>query len=147
MNESKPVFDELQAWQMQIDPAWGREATDQLLNQTYNGETKDDKKEHYWGLLSMYTRDLRLGNLDKFMFPVMVDYTSLANDLLVDGYGRSFMACMSKVIPTMEISQSRNGFLRKRSRTSTKEEKLTMTDNNKRGLFGGNKQREEEYRR
>jgi hypothetical protein len=94
-----------------------------------------------WEMLSFYTQDMRLANLDTLndQFKYCTYYLDWAADALRNGYYRSFASALSKVITQLELSQSKGGFLRKRMGTVTSENKHEVTEGKKTTLFGGRK--------
>jgi hypothetical protein len=137
---SKP-FSDLEFSYMTIDPSWGKEVTaelrrklqDKKYEETFEEKDEDGKPtgilrvpiDDLWSLLAMYTKDVRLGNLDMWGQKYVEDQLDLASDCLALGYIRSFTRALSRAITKLEVSQSRGGFLRKRSNTFTKEQFTT----------------------
>jgi len=149
----KLPVNELDLTFMTTEPAWGREAPAELQSKlvklvgqaylTEDGRTVIDAEPMY-GLLAMYTRDLRLGNLAVWNgeVDVCVHWLNLAGDLLRDGYIESFFSALSRVITMLELSQSKGGFLRRRHGTITQEKTGSEgVEPARRGLMGGNKQK------
>jgi hypothetical protein len=98
------------------------------------------KRESLWAIHSYYTRDLRLGNLDRkdaFEFKYCVHYLDLAGDMLKTGMLQPFVICISRVATMLELSQSRGGFLRKEMNTLRSENKQELLEPAKKSLFGG----------
>jgi len=94
--------------------------------------------EPLWGLLSYYTRDLRLGNLSSWNDEVKYchHWLSLAGDCLRLGFINSFLSALSRVIDRLEISQSKGGFYRKRMGTVTSEQiRSDLEPSNNKNLF------------
>lgn len=150
---SLPV-NELDLTFMTTQPAWGREAPAELQNKLIKlvGEEykRDDGRlvidaEPMWGLLAMYTRDLRLGNLAVWNgeLDVCNFWLNLSGDLLRDGYVESFFSALSRVITMLELSQSKGGFLRRRHGTITQERTGSgdSIDPARRGVMGNNKKK------
>ena len=133
--------------QMQLtDPKWGHNVPIELKEklskikgymQTEGGYV--EVKEQLWGLLSFYTRDVRLGNLSYIMGEVEYCryYLDLANDLLREDYIEPFLTCLSRVATVLELSQSKGGFLRKIFSTIKQEHYREEKEPKKRNLFGG----------
>jgi hypothetical protein len=148
----KTPYNELDLQFMITEPAWGKEATtelnkkvSQVIGEAYymcldceKPSNSKDKcshckgsniqlvidKEPLWGLLSYYTRDLRLGNLSTWNNEISFchHWLSLAGDLLRAGHVKSFLSALSRVVDRIEISQSKQGFYRKRMGTVTSEQ-------------------------
>lgn len=92
----------LDAEMMTTNPVWGREVPEELYQ-----ELKEK-----WGQLGFYTRDLRLGNLQKDQEKIANYYLNLAGDCLDWKLIDSFMKCLRHVISMTELSQSRKMALR-----------------------------------
>lgn len=140
------------------ETGWGKDATPELQSKltkvlrekniyTPYGE-KVETTEQLWGLLSYYTRDIRLGNLSRMNGEVkyVVHWLNLAGDSLRAGYPKSFLSAITRAISIIEVSQSVNGFLRRRNQTHTYESYQQELQPKKRGLFGQRKGMEEGFR-
>lgn len=134
---------------MTTDPVWGQpEVNDTLkerLSKISEGVDADGKpiykKENLWGLLNFYTRDLRLANLSKWdEIPYVTYYLDLAGDFLQSDMIQPFIICLSRAATLLELSQSKNGFLRRRMNTFTQEKFQQELEPPKKSLFGGRKQ-------
>jgi len=130
---------------MTIDPAWGKEATQELHSLLIeSGEiTKDDsgkevivEDRHLWGILNYFTRDLRLGNLNNELYLRALRYIDLAGDCISRNLIKGFLASLRRVISILELSQSRGGFLRRRSNTFTQENFESPLEPKKKTFFG-----------
>lgn len=95
-------------------------------------------EEGLWSLLGFYTRDMRLGNLNRFDGEVEFCsyYLDLANDYLQAGMVEPFLICLSRVATKLELSQSRGGFLRRRMNTLSHESINIDNEPKKANLFG-----------
>lgn len=95
-------------------------------------------KRSLWGMMGYYTRDLRLANLDPRNNEILYAqyYLDLAGDCLKEGYTEAFLVCLSRVATLLELSQSKNGFLRKQTNTFRTESSQELLDPPKKGLFG-----------
>lgn len=146
-------INELDLQLMIVDSEWGKDIAPELyerLSETGGIEQKDGKfkvgKKHLWGLLTYYTRDMRLGNLDRETFIACVTWLDFAGDCLRLGYVKSFLTSLSRVITMLELSQSRGGFLRKRLGTFTQENYSEFSESEKKkGLFGAKKEKQGGY--
>jgi len=137
--------------QMQmIEPGYGRGGiSTELANKLREyGVTIDEEgkpvyidKGSMWGILGYFTKDIRLGNLDKFSgeYAYVKYYLDLAGDLLQADMIKAFLIALSRSATVIEISQSKNGFLRRRSTTITSENKYEGLDPKKHNVFTGNK--------
>jgi len=153
-----PMSD-LDFYLMTTDSVWGKdtaEISEDLrgkLSKLYsqvdkNGkplQTPDGKfvvsKEGLWGLLGFYTRDMRLANLNFLELVYCQYYLDLANDLLQVNFAKAFLISLSRVATILELSQSKNGFLRRRMHTFTSESFNENIEPQKKNLFGfGQKQ-------
>ena len=137
--------------QMQLtDPKWGqdvpielKEKLTEILGYYQDEETGESVpfEQKLWGLLSFYTRDMRLGNLSTVMGEPQYCryYLDLAGDLLREGYINAFLTALSRVISVLELSQSRAGFLRKIFTTLRHEHFKEEIEPKRKNLFGGKK--------
>lgn len=139
--ESDPPFSELEMQFRTTRPTWGREATAELdKNLTYFKNKKEDNDiKRLWGLLSYYTQDIRLGNLDGQEVIYCQYWLDTAGMCLSLSCKKSFMSSMRKVITVLEVSQSKRGFLRRRMGTFTREDVKGDMSKNK-PLMGGRKE-------
>jgi len=147
----------IDAQMQQVNPAWGQmheipqEMRNHLANYEYlkdeDGNKVTDESgrpvvvdKNLWGRLSIYTRDLRMGNISKnWGEPEYVEhYVDLANDLINEGFKEPGIISLSRGITKLEISQSRNGFFRKNENT-IRQETTSRDEPPKRTLFGGGK--------
>jgi len=164
-NSRTMPYNDLDMQFLLTDPSWGREGSAELVaavsiavGESYLrcGECKkksfDDKgfcnscksslkervidKKPLWGLQSYYSRDLRLGNLTRADMNSALYYLSLAGDFIRTDNIKSFMTSISRVSDIIELSQSRDGFVRKRFGTITQERiDSTGDDPKKKDLF------------
>ena len=111
----------------------------EVLTDSNNNEVVLRIKQSLWGLLSYYTKDMRLGNLDQSDYVRAVYYLDLAGDCLRDGYTSAFMACIQRVITVLELSQSKKGFLRKAMGTIRQENITGEMEPKKTSILGGKK--------
>lgn len=103
------------------------------------GNIQVEDKGSLWGILGYYTRDIRLGNLDKFAgeYAYVKYYLDLAGDLLQADLIKSFLIALSRAATVIEISQSKGGFLRRRINTLTSENQYSGLDPSKKSIFTG----------
>lgn len=97
------------------------------------------KKNSLWAMHAYYTRDMRLGNLDKknpLEFLSCQYDLDLAGDMLKTEMLEPFMILLSRVATILELSQSRGGFLRKEMNTLRSEQKQELLEPPKKSLFG-----------
>lgn len=143
-------FNDLELMYMTTTPSWGREATDELDNELLKDikklartdpETGEQiiPKKALWGVLSYYTRDLRLGNLTGSQLSYCQEWLDYAGACIRRGYKETFLASLSRVITMIELSQSHKGFLRRRQGTITREDikGSAYEESSKRKLTGG----------
>jgi len=102
-------------------------------------DVKVEVREYLSGILAVYTRDMRLGNLSAQEFEYVAYYVDLAVDLLEEGYASACVIALNKALSRLEISSSKGGFLRKLFRTARNENVLTSLEPPKKNPFGGNK--------
>lgn len=114
-----------------------------IMHKLGRGEiAKDEEKAVAWELMSFYTRDLRLANLNVLTGEIQYcqHYIDLAGDCLREGYMEAFAAALSRAATLLELSQSKGGFLRRRQNTLTQESlQGELEPAKKRLLFGGKK--------
>jgi len=129
-----------------IKPNWGKkgaipESLRERLKEYYKSQDPDTKEvsiafNDLWGLLGSYTEDLRLGNLDnKVDIPYCEHYLNLAQDLLKEELFKPFIIALTRVATRIELSQSKNGFLRRRPNAIETKQSSTMNDSKKSGFF------------
>lgn len=152
-NSNIPISDlDLQA--QLTNPLWGKDLNDQLKAKLYSiidkklDESTGEETvtvENLWNLLNFYTRDMRLANLSLLTgeYEYTRKYLDLAGDCLSSGYIKGFITALSRVITILELSQSKNGFFRRRSNTLTNENYISPLEPNKKGLFGGSKPKDD----
>lgn len=134
---------------MLTDSVWGKsEVSSDLKDRVSRYYTQTDEegnkivtKESLWGLLSFYTRDVRLGNLSKMDNELQAcrTYLNLAGDFLQNNCLEPFLICLSRAATILETSQSKGGFLRKTMNTLRQENIRQELDPPKKGLLGGSK--------
>lgn len=90
-----------------------------------------------WELLGLFTRDFRLGFLEKTDLELCEFNLTLSYDLAQMGMKKSVATAYSRAIARNELSQSKNGFLRKRPNTLRTEHVSGELDPQRRTLFGG----------
>ena len=119
-------------WNMMLtDTMWGsqqisKQIKDKIRGRTVSGKGNTNRgieKVEAWELLTFYTRDLRLANLSNLggELEYCEYYTDLSGDMLREGFPESFATCLGRLATKLELSQSKNGFLRKRQNTLTTE--------------------------
>lgn len=122
-----------------------REGREEMMRQLKDGEVpKESEKAAAWELLSFYTRDLRLANLNVLTGEVQYcqHFIDLAGDLLRDGYMEAFATALARAATLLELSQSKGGFLRRRQNTLTTESlQGEIEPQKKKLLFAGKSQR------
>lgn len=132
--------------QMQItDPAW-QNLSPQLRNKLVKlvgTELKDNIQQDIYdelsGILGLYTRDIRLGNLSSFNgeFQYVSYYLDLAVDLLSNGMTESCITAMNKALSILELSSSKGGFLRKLINTFRTEKISNVLEPERKNIMGG----------
>lgn len=135
---------------MLTNSVWGRqevpEELKEALSKFYAEPGEDGKvvitKSSAWGLLGIYTRDLRLGNLSDWNNELIVCryMIDLASDLLSSNMAEPFLISMSRAASILETSQSKGGFLRKIMNTLIQKQTVQQLEPPKRGFMGGNKE-------
>lgn len=94
-----------------------------------------------WNTLSFFTRDFRLGNLNRWTgdLDFCEYYTQLAGDFLHEGMKAPFNIALSRVAGKLELSQSVGGFFRRRAGTFSQEHINVDQGPAKANLFGKGK--------
>lgn len=93
-------------------------------------------KKNMWERLNFYTRDMRLGNLDRTEMEYCHWWLDFASDSLQEDYFESFVVSLSRAATIIELSQSKKGFLRKQPNTLTTENKYLEMEPAKKSLLG-----------
>lgn len=127
------------------DPVWGtpyvspelRERLTRLYEKN-RGKGAEAVEMSLWGLMSSYTRDIRLGNLSRISGELQYCqyHIDLANHFLQEGYVKPFLLSLGYAATILELSQSKGGFLRKILNTF-REEKRTITEEPKKRRLTG----------
>lgn len=93
-----------------------------------------------WSLLGFYTRDMRLGHLSQWNGELQYCqyFLDLAGDFLQVNMIDSFITSLSRAATILELSQSKNGFLRKQMNTLRTENLSGEMEAPKKKLFGSN---------
>jgi hypothetical protein len=158
MSMHKP-YDSLDLAYLEVEPAYGKEATQEFSERLrkitnkaeplYHPDGKPKLDEHgrqmyavdtvlLWEELGFYVRDLRFGNLSSMNGDVEFceHYMDLAGDLLNFGCASSFTTAYRRVVTKLELSQSKDGFYRRNKNTFTGK-KITVTDPRQKKMMGG----------
>jgi hypothetical protein len=130
---------------LNINSVWGKneippelkEALTQRFNFTDSNNTVHEFKKSNWNLLGFFTRDFRLGNLDSAGIDLCDHYGRLANELINIGFSDPCNICLARIALKLELSQSKNGFLRKQNNTLIQEKNITTKEPTRKNLFGG----------
>lgn len=142
---------------MLTDSVWGHPDVSldlrEQLTKLYSDGQKDEKgnlvctKKEMWGLLSFYTRDMRLGNLSRIDNELQTCryFLNLAGDFLQENQIEPFLICLSRVATILETSQSKGGFLRKIMNTLRQEHYKQELEPPKKSMFGGKKDKRGGY--
>lgn len=97
------------------------------------------EEDTLWNVLGFYTQDLRLANLDKDEIHYCKEYLNFSGDCLQMGLKGSFLLIIERVATTTEISQSKQGFLRRRMGTLTNENISNDIEPKRKNIFGMSK--------
>ena len=100
------------------------------------------QKDVWLELQAIFTRDLRLGNLNSSEVNYCNYMINLAGDLLDEGYYSAFGKALRLAIAPLELSQSRSFALRKLMNTLISQQKITEEEAPKRSLLGSGKHKE-----
>lgn len=144
---------ELDLHMLITDPAWGKEVLNPsikarlsrlIIAQNEKGEEKTII-ENLWELLSFYTRDMRLANLSVWdgELNYVSYYLDLAGDLLEAEMITPFIIALSRGANRLELSQSKNGFLRRRMNTFSQESISGEIEPPKKSIFGSSSKKKE----
>lgn len=149
---SAPMSD-LELNYMITQPVWGDDVSEDFKNalkEVYLVENQDGTTQEIesslWGILGLYTRDIRLSNLahnilfDELNF--VRYYLNLSADLLAFGYRKASLIALKEAITIIETSQGKGGFLRRRMGTFTSERKEEILEPKRKMLFGGKNKNE-----
>lgn len=124
------------------ESVWGKDGVSRTLRerlvQSVNADGNVEGRE-LWGVLSYFTRDMRLANLDRKQTINCEYYLNLAGDFLNEEMLEPFILCLSRAASILELSQSKKGFLRKRLGTFTHEQHKKNDEPAKMSLMGGKK--------
>lgn len=129
-----------------LDSLWGKKGKinedlqKKLTQAKYYKDIESGKlmvdKDDLWAVLGNYTRDLRLGNLDKVELGICWHYLNFASDCLKGSFVNSFIVSMSRVATILELSQSKYGFLRRRPNTLETSKTEQTLEPKRKGFFG-----------
>jgi len=109
------------------------------IKEEYLEDVKVNQEFNYWELLSFYTRDFRLANLSKQEMEFCVNRSGLASDLISENMPKAFAALMGQVAPYLELSQSKDGWLRENLNKLTMEQRQQVLEPPKKDFFGRTK--------
>ena len=134
---------ELDFNKMMTDPVWGSSEINQDLKSKLTrmyGELDKDGKESVtqkslWSFLAIYTRDLRLSNLNREEMCVVTYFLNLAGYFILCDMNRAAMYAMIPAITILDTAQSKNGFLRRQMHTF-RHEQFKQEEPVKKSLFG-----------
>lgn len=120
LNEAEPRIiprNELDLNMLTTESAWGKSDVSKTLRERLTQVVKDTSgnigQRELWGILSFFTRDMRLANLSAQEMVYCQYYLDLAGDLLNEDSVEPFIICLSRAAAVLELSQSKKGFLRK----------------------------------
>jgi hypothetical protein len=99
------------------DYVYMRNPNTQEILTNEDGTPKLVMQKDLWGILQIFNRDWRLGNIDKQEEAVYIRYyLDLTSDILTvlgDDYRECALISMERALSVNETSQSKGGFLRK----------------------------------
>lgn len=141
---------ELDLQLMTLNAVWGVNEINyefkEKLSQYYVTEEDGERQIHkktMWDMLSYFTRDLRLANLSPLgEYQEAQHFLLLSGDLLQYDLPRAFLCSLTRVATVCELSQSKNGFVRRKLNTFTHEQIQRQDEPPKKSLFGGQKKQE-----
>jgi hypothetical protein len=133
------------------EPVWGKEVNEDLdklneIKKTRQNAAGNNEETitKMMSLFDYYKRDLRLANLTVGEYNRAQEWLNHAGRCLrfsIKGTPmlRAFNDALMVVATTTELSQSKQGFFRKRFNTFTNENNNSIVEPKKRNMFGGNK--------
>lgn len=104
-----------------MNPAVQNELMEAEENVELRNATNEQIIKRGWDLFSIYTRDMRLSNLDDNDLTYVDYHLDLAFQLLQNNFKNSFAVALGYSATVLETRQSKKGFLRKRMNTLTTE--------------------------
>ena len=131
-------YDKLEYDYSITETAWGKDteySPDVKQRYTVNND-KNEVKKLLQSYQTFFKRDVRLGNLDIFEASYCRQYIDFAFDCQDEEFLQSAIVAHERAVDTLEISQSKGGFLRKNMNTFIKKEQKEMKDGNDKTLFG-----------
>ena len=111
-----------------LTDADGKPIVDQEGNHRYDVDSM-------WEKLNFYTRDMRLGNLGTKEITYCQWYIDFVSDLLQDDMYESAIVALTRAATIIELSQSKNGFLRKQPNTLRTEHIAGELEPERRGIL------------
>ena len=145
-DEQSPPISQLEADYMTIRSYWGSKLPDDLM-EDFEIINEKGSKRNIWRLMGFLTQDLRLANfrLDRqegrIEYARCKAYLKFSMTMARHDFRRSFGSCLSEIAPTIELSQSTNGFLRNIMRTKRIEKSQNPLEPPKKGIFSfGNRE-------
>lgn len=129
----------------ELEPDWGKPTADNALKQAFRKQVQNQRldadayeERDLWGLLTMYTRDLRQGNLNTNELYYSRYHLDTAETLLQHGYKETALKMLSYAVTVMETSQAKGGFFRRLKRTVFSQQRQTLQDNTQKSIFSRN---------
>ena len=131
-------YDKLEYDYAITETAWGKDT--EYSPDVKNRYTKTNEKNEVKRLLQAYQtffkRDIRLGNLDMIEMSFCREYIDFAFDCQDEEFLESAIVAHERAVDTLELSQSKGGFLRKNMNTFIKKEQKEVKDSTDKTLFG-----------
>jgi hypothetical protein len=136
------------------NPAWGKEELGAGARETFiktflkldpktrkllldaEGHPEVDHEDDYWARIGFLTKDWRLSNLSKEDYELLRWWGDMASAAAQQGYTRSVAYCISQIAPTLELSQSKKGFLREMLNTIINRNTNITDEASKKSLLG-----------
>lgn len=124
--------------------AWGSDeispqVKDSLSRQKVVTDEAGDKylvNDNLWGKMGYFTRDFRLSNLSKKDYEKVVWWTEMVGVVGLEDMKKSTIYCFSQIAPTLEVSQSKDGWYREIMNTLTQVQRNENLEPKKTSLFG-----------
>lgn len=92
-----------------------------------------------WSMLQVYVQDLRLGNISEKngQYEYCRYWLNRAVEALNIGLPKTFLSCYKNLVTEIELSQSKDGFLREIINTVIQRMTGNISESQKKTLFGG----------
>lgn len=93
--------------------------------------------------MAVYTRDLRLGNIQNKHYERALKYLSIAGDCMSEGMLDPAKSSLRRVVDIIELSQSRGGFLRNLINTLIRRDAVSQEITDNKSNFWGKRKKDD----